>query len=182
MKDKIKGFFDIVDNHYRLEFNYSVSEPTCDPVFDEKQTTIWICEKGIIIKGHKCYGKVGKSMFKFFCSGEFLLCKWEDVSEYRPRNMDCVKITVYPHTVYRYEVGERVVRGHVRLAEKYRNEIMENQGKGANKDVLDHLLNDGCWYIDGMDVFFLKKYTSGRYWYKRVMEEEEFRKVNMGPT
>ena len=179
MKDKIKGFFDLVDNAYRLEFKYVVNEPICMPVLNEKQATIWICEEGVVIKGHKSYGKVGKSIFKFLCSGTYLLCRWEDVTEYKPRDMNCIKIAVYPHTVYRYEVGERVVRGHVRLAEKYRDEIMSSEGKGATKDVLDHLLNDGCWYIDGLDVFFLKKYTSGRYWYKRVMAEVEFRKVKI---
>ena len=174
----ISKLSDIVDNNYRFEFKYSIKEPICEPVFDD-YIKIWITEDGVVIKGHKTYGKVGKSIFKFMCSGTFLLCKWEDVREYQTRNRNCIKITVHPNIVYRYDIGERVVRNHVRLAEKYRDEIMSSEGKGATKEVLNHLLNDGCWYIDGLDVFFLKKYTSGRYWYKNVMRADEFRKVKI---
>ena len=112
------------------------------------------------------------------CSGTFLLCKWEDVREYQTRNRKCIKITVHPNIVYRYDIGERVVRNHVRLAEVSWDEIMSSEGKGSHKGC-NHLLNDGCWYIDGLDVFFLKKYTSGRYWYKNVMRADEFRKVKI---
>ena len=99
MRDRIKKLFsDIVDNNYRFEFKYSIEEPLCDPyIFDNIK--IWIIEDGVVIKGHKTYGKVGKSIFKFMCSGTFLLCKWEDVREYQTRNRKCIKITVHPNIV-----------------------------------------------------------------------------------
>ena len=179
MKDRIKKFSDISDGCYKFSFRSVVEKPDSKPVFDSN-IKIWICDAGVVISGRKASGKVGNSYFNIECVGDAVLCRWEDVTEYKPRDMNCIKIAVYPHTVYRFSVGERVVRGHVRLAEKYRDEIMANTGNGATKDVLNHLLNDGCWYIDGLDVFFLKKYSqSKRYWYKRVMAEVEFRKVKI---
>lgn len=186
----IESLLHITEGKYIFNFKHSAGLPTFPPIF-EGDITIWICSEGVVIRGRKLAGHVGKSLFKVCGSSvnsplaktRIMLCKWSDVEIYNSwnRRSSDVKILFYPHTLCSYMKSIHIVDGHIRRARRFRDEIFRIGGNGVPKQICDNLASRGYFYNDGIDVFSLnKKKGVDSYFFMKIMSLSEFKKIENG--
>ena len=181
----IETLTDITGNQYLFDFKYIAGEPDFPPIL-EGDVTIWIASEGIVIKGKKLAGKIGKSVFRVggtttnspLSTLRVMLCKWEDISIYEPRIKRKIseRVIMYPHKEFTYKAALIKCVAAMKHANICKNQILRVHGNGVDNQVLKTMVSRGILYKEDLYIMILCKNREG-YGFKKLMTINEFKKI-----